>query len=141
MIVKRFAFIVVLMIFCTHCTDGRSSSTGGSVINAQTNSVVVPDSKKTGPALPIAYGTQKANVDPETGELVSPPEHDVPVDPAPIEASALSKSAEKMEEKSSPVPGGGMMIDLKGRFRSTISATIESNGKTKIEHPVNEKRQ
>jgi hypothetical protein len=140
MILKRFGLLVVLMIFCTHCTDGSSSPKAGGIDIANTDSTVVREIESISHAEPKVYGVQKANVDPETGEWVGPPEHDGPVDAGPIEASDLSKSAEKMEEKSSPVPGGGMMIDLKGRFQSHISATIESNGKTKIEHPVNEKR-
>jgi hypothetical protein len=39
-----------------------------------------------------------------------------------------------LEERPSPVPGGGTMVDLKGRFQSPLTATIDSNGDIKIEH-------
>jgi hypothetical protein len=141
MIMKHVALFVGLLPFCTGCMDNRVSFTAGGANNATTNSSLVLAMEKSGLSPPNEYGTQKANVDPETGEWVSPSEHDGPVDAEPVEASALNRSAEKMEEKPSPAPGGGMMIDLKGRFRSPIAATIESNGKTKIEHPANEKKQ
>jgi len=36
------------------------------------------------------------------------------------------------------VPGGGTMIDLQGHFQSPLTATIDSNGKSKIEHQVSD---
>jgi hypothetical protein len=80
--------------------------------------------------------SQRATIDPETGEFVNPPEQETPAASESIQPSALSISAETMEEASSPVPGGGVMIDLKGRFQSPVSATVEGNGETTIEHPA-----
>ena len=135
--IKRLALIMVLLAFCTQCTEGVSPTIADGVKQNDISSTFVKKIKsldKQGES-----EAQKAYIDPETGQFVSPPEHDVSAANKPIEASALSSSTEKMEEKSSPVPGGGMMIDLKGRFQSPITATIEFDSKTKIEHLANDK--
>jgi hypothetical protein len=41
---------------------------------------------------------------------------------------------ETLQEEASPVPDGGMMIDLKGRYQSPITATIDRNGRTIVVH-------
>lgn len=121
---KRFALFILVLFFCTHCTKGRSPSTIEEVGQQQTRAGIA----------------QRATIDPQTGEFVSPPEHQTPAASKSIQPSALSISAETpaetMEEAPSPVPGGGVMIDLKGRFQSPVSATVEANGKTTIEHPA-----
>jgi hypothetical protein len=55
-------------------------------------------------------------------------------DNQPLSPAALSTSVETLQEEPSPVPGGGMMIDLKGRHHSPIKATIDSDGRTTVDH-------
>jgi hypothetical protein len=74
--------------------------------------------------------------DPVTGELVDPPAE------APDQVSlppddALSTSSEGLMETPSPVPGGGIMVDLQGRFRSPLVAKQDAEGKIKIQHLPN----
>ena len=52
----------------------------------------------------------------------------------PTPQEGLSTSAEGLEVVPSPVPGGGVMIDLKGRFRSELTATLGPDGKVEIQH-------
>ena len=73
----------------------------------------------------------RAYVDPETGELIEPPD-DAPVEEPP--AAAFSTSHEGLVETPSPVPGGGVMVDLKGRFRSPLTATVGADGKVRMQH-------
>jgi len=127
---KRFALFMLVLAFCTHCSKGRSPSTVEDVGQTKTSATASQQQIRTGTA-------QRAYIDPETGEFVSPPEHQTPAASESIQPSGFSISAETMEEESSPVPGGGVMIDLKGRFQSPVSATVEGNGKTTIEHPAN----
>ena len=62
----------------------------------------------------------EAHVDPLTGALV--PEAVGPVRPAPaLPAPALPAS-------ELPAPGGGMMIDIRGRFMSSVVATVAPDG-------------
>jgi hypothetical protein len=37
-------------------------------------------------------------------------------------------------EIPSVVPGGGVKVDLQGRFRSPLLVTIDANGKAKMQH-------
>ncbi|MBR9987359.1 MAG: hypothetical protein KFF68_15755 [Desulfosarcina sp.] len=127
---KRFAFFMLVLAFCTHCTNGRTPSTIEDVGQTKTSETASQQQTRTDSA-------QRAYIDPETGEFISPPEHQTPAASESIQPSAFSTSDEKMEEASSPVPGGGVMIDLKGRFQSPVTATVERNGKTTIEHPAN----
>ena len=73
----------------------------------------------------------RAYVDPETGELTEPPE-----DAAPEEAPVadFSTSEEGLVVEPHPEPDGGVMVDLQGRFRSPLVATVEADGKVKIKH-------
>ena len=127
---KRFALFMLLLTFCTHCTKGRTPSTIDDVGQTKASTAAAQQQTRTDLA-------QRATIDPETGEFVNPPEQETPAASESIQPSALSISAETMEEESSPVPGGGVMIDLKGRFQSPVSATVEGNGETTIEHPAN----
>lgn len=65
---------------------------------------------------------QRIHIDPQTGQRVPAPAGSVavPVDPA------FSTSHAGLVEKAAP--GGGVMIDLQGRFRSAATATVGANG-------------
>ena len=61
----------------------------------------------------------KVYVDPQTGVIRDgPAPGTVPPPSSPQEQNALSTSTEGLVLVPSPVPGGGMMIDLQGRFKS-----------------------
>ena len=126
---KRFALFMLVLVFCVHCTKGRSPSTIDDAGQTKSSATIAQQQTRTGTA-------QRATIDPETGEFVSPPEQETPAASESIQPSAFSISAETMEEAPSPVPGGGVMIDLKGRFQSPVSASIQGNGETTIEHPA-----
>ena len=90
------------------------------------------------PAQPVATTTAQATagwrayIDPETGELTDPPAGSAA---SQSEAAAFSTSHAGLRERPSPVPGGGMMVDLQGRFRSPLVATRGADGKLTIHHP------
>jgi hypothetical protein len=126
---KRVALLMLVLAFCTYCTKGRSPSTIDDAGQAKAGTAAAY--QQTSPGI-----AQRAYIDPETGEFVNPPEHETPAASKSIQPSALSISAETMEEASSPVPGGGVMIDLKGRYQHSVSATVEADGKATVEHPT-----
>jgi hypothetical protein len=133
---KRFALFMAILAFCIHYTEVRSPSTIDDGGQTKTSATAARQQSRMGL---VSLGTtiaQRATIDPETGEFVSPPEHETPASNESNQPSAFSIRAEMMEEESSPVPGGGVMIDLKGRFKSPVRATIEASGKTTIEHPA-----
>jgi hypothetical protein len=58
----------------------------------------------------------------------------LPLQLPPSLLNALSTSHQGLVEAPSPVPGGGVMVDLQGRFRSMLFATIGPDGRVKIMH-------
>ena len=75
----------------------------------------------------------RAFVDPQTGELTTPPAGGPP-DDVPAPRSALSTSDEGLVEITDPRPGRGVRVGLRGRFRSSLTATVGPDGKVRIRH-------
>jgi hypothetical protein len=74
-------------------------------------------------------------VDPQTGALrkeAAP--GTVPLQLTPELRNAISTSHQGLVEVPSPVPDGGVTVDLQGRFQSPLFATIDANGQIKIRH-------
>ena len=69
------------------------------------------------------------NIDPQTGKRMPVPSTGVgvalPADPA------FSTSHSGLVEQ--PAPGGGVMIDLQGRFRSAATATVGPDGTAHVD--------
>lgn len=86
---------------------------------------------------PKVSAAQRIYIDPETGEVTTPPPRKRGEEPDPS-SSAFSTSHEGLVETPSPVPGGGTKIDLKGRFRSPLSATVDDHGQVQLEHKTDE---
>ena len=70
---------------------------------------------------------QRIHIDPQTGKRVPAPAGSVaiPADPA------FSTSHGGLVEE--PAPGGGVMIDLQGRFRSAATAAVGADGKADLD--------
>ncbi len=63
---------------------------------------------------------------PVTGVLEAQPTAD-----SVLPASSLGTSSEGLVETPGTSPAGGITVDLKGRFRSTVSATADATGRVK----------
>ncbi len=68
--------------------------------------------------------------DPKTGKLGPPPPG---AETLPRPDSALGTESQDLVEVPSPVSGGGVEVDLKGRFRSATTATKEGGGQLKLQ--------
>ncbi len=73
-------------------------------------------------------------IDPNTGEIQEPPAGAPTAETTESLEKAFSTSSEGLVETPSPVPGGGVILDLQGRFRSPLVATQDADGKISIEH-------
>lgn len=74
-------------------------------------------------------------IDPQTGEFIPEPKQgQKALEITPEMQNATSTSSEGLIEEKSPVPGGGVMIDLKGRFQSPLIITQDPTGKQKTQH-------
>jgi hypothetical protein len=69
------------------------------------------------------------HIDPASGAFVEPREGAVPVVLDGEVLNALSTSAQGLAETPSPVAGGGVMVDLRGRFQSTHVAVLDGEGR------------
>jgi hypothetical protein len=70
---------------------------------------------------------QWIKVDPQTGARVAPSAPIAAMAPDP----AFSTSQQGLVEQAAP--GGGVMVDLKGRFRSAATATLGTDGKAVVD--------
>jgi hypothetical protein len=88
----------------------------------------------------------KVYVDPQTGAfLKEPPQGAAPPELSPVERNAFSTSHQGLVEEQNPAPGGGVRLNLQGRFQSPLTVTVGPDGKVTMEHrsldaPANDKR-
>jgi hypothetical protein len=69
------------------------------------------------------------HIDPATGRLASTPQGTAPAMFDEEMRNRLSTSSEGLVEKPSPVPGGGTMVDLQGRFQNAFVAAVNDSGR------------
>jgi hypothetical protein len=86
-------------------------------------------------AVPEGTSGMIIHIDPQTGELRrTPAPGTVPLQLSPQERNAFSTSHQGLVEVPSSVPGGGVKLDLQGRFQSPLAVTIDPDGKLKMQH-------
>lgn len=87
------------------------------------------------PVVPAGAAGMTIYIDPKTGALLKEPAPGaVPLQLTRELQEALSTSHQGLVEVPSPVPGGGVMIDLQGRFQSPLFVTIDADGKVRVQH-------
>ena len=72
---------------------------------------------------------QLLHIDPATGEFVAEPLSGVPLETSDLHGT----SSDGLVEEPSPVAGGGVMVNLRGRFQSRSVATIGEDGRVVVE--------
>lgn len=72
---------------------------------------------------PPPSASMRVHIDPGTGAIVPAPV--APQAPAQLPPAA-SRSVQGLAER--PAPGGGVMLDLQGRFLSPVTATVTPDG-------------
>src|SRR5262245_37517852 len=75
---------------------------------------------------PVTSSAQLVFIDPQTGQL-EPPPADSTVQLTSLK-KALSNSGDGLVETHVAGAAGGMMVDLRGRFRQALRATREDDG-------------
>jgi hypothetical protein len=82
----------------------------------------------------IPASSQTVTIDPETGDFIDPPAAEQATrgqstgGNSALAASALSTYHGDLVAVPSPTPGGGLMVDLRGRFQQVMKATIGPDG-------------
>ena len=74
-------------------------------------------------------------IDPATGAVLSEPAPGTePLQLSPAARNAMSTSDSGLVQVPSSVPGGGVMVDLRGRFQSPFIAVVGADGKATVRH-------
>jgi hypothetical protein len=66
-----------------------------------------------------------------TGEFLEGPPEPIIAEPVKDINDPFSTSSEGLQQVPAPV-GGGVMVDLQGRFQQTVKATIDDSGKVTV---------
>ncbi|MBA2592425.1 MAG: hypothetical protein H0U97_09305 [Gammaproteobacteria bacterium] len=83
------------------------------------------------PQAPKISAGFKAYVDPVTGETLERPHEMAPA----LELDAMHTTSDRgLREIVSPEPGGGVSVDLEGRFRVPLEATVTPDRRPSIRH-------
>jgi hypothetical protein len=95
----------------------------------------VTQPQASNPAAAQSAQGMKVYIDPRTGAILrEPAPGTVPLQVSPADQNALSTSHEGLVEVPSSVPGAGVGLNLQGRFQSPLFATIDANGKVRVQH-------
>ena len=99
-----------------------------ALLAADTSESPASPPKKSASAPPHQAGV-RVYVDPQTGRRTSQPTPDQRRNAAAIDAMnpAFNRSSEGLVER--PLPGGGYIVDLEGRFQSAVGVRIGKDGK------------
>lgn len=133
---NKIELATLILVLSVGCSPGTPSSVDTREPAASSENS--PPSKDTAQATdtrqPAAGATEKAPgmviyIDPKTGEILSKP----PAGALPVEKSTVGTQKE-LREVPSPVPGGGVMIELDDRFKSPLKAETNADGKVTIQH-------
>lgn len=121
--ISRFCVITSLVL------SGACASTGAVPEVPRPHSAAI----KTGSDAPTrAQGGMRVYKDPVTGEFKDPPPETAQQIPIPTQ-KVITEAQEPPTVKESSVPGGGIEVDLKGRFHRYITATKDADGRVKIQ--------
>ena len=134
----KIALALLLSAIAGACAHKSALHTGAASLKTYSTNEPQPAAPETQEILQA--GTPQApgfvvHVDPLTGQILPEP-------PAPTQGQALERQQLQSApteplpavETPSPVPGGGVKVKLNRQFNQTLFATIEADGKIKVEH-------
>lgn len=130
------------LIACVAAADRTAlaeDAPGGATTLATDSSAAGPVPTAGLPAPGTSTGTAASGltifIDPQSGAIRSTPAPGtVPLEIPPQQRATFSTSAAGLVEVPSPVPGGGVSVDLQGRFQSPLIVTVTPDGKPKVQH-------
>ena len=112
--------------------EGQPAPSGETLTGPGTSNTPQPAGK---PGAVPAGAPMVIYVDPQTGALLKEPAPgSVPLQLTPQLRNAFSTSHQGLVETPISTPGGGVKVDLQGRFRSPLIATTDASGKVRIQH-------
>lgn len=124
--------LLCVALLCQGCAAGNPLLKSSGVETPQ-KKIESPSDQSTAKGIPNTETDQAMKVyrDPVTGEFTAPPpEAKVPAVPLTIRESVSTAPTPTMKETA--VEGGGVKLNLEGRFRSHVTATKDAEGKIVI---------
>lgn len=136
---KQLSFLSVLLLASLALTAGwigRHHLQPTVPLPATTESIAADQDKSITSPEPAAAASMEEHsagrrvyVDPKTGRPSSVPPSGPPgLSRLPEVANPLSTSSDGLREVPVATPGGGVMVDLQGRFRNMVTATVRADG-------------
>lgn len=126
---RKLALGVLIATFANGCvahTIGQVSSEP-QLAHPQSTTGQKTEAPENAPAIIV-------HIDPQTGRIITPPSSP---SSGQVPQPALDPAKPPLPELPvtlSPVPGGGVMIQLDERFRTPLTATLDADGKVRFEH-------
>jgi hypothetical protein len=108
---------------------------GGFAASAQAEPPSPAASTAAPATVPAVVPGMTVHIDPKTGAILKEAAPgSVPLQLTPQLRNALSTSHQGLVEEPSTVPGGGVKLDLQGRFQNPVIVTTDADGKVKLQH-------
>ncbi|MFO7715633.1 hypothetical protein [Desulfosarcina sp.] len=136
---SRLAILWVALAFLSHVAEGSPLVRADDARPDAVSTPVAQASRGADRTPHAGSPAQKAYIDPDTGELIPRPDRVAPAERDSTQPPTLGASTDGMEERSSPVPDGGVMIDLKGRFQNPVSVTVDGKEAHRAMHPADDR--
>jgi len=118
--------IALAVILGLHSSPGRTSGSGDETL-ADGVPVVPP---ATAAQATVAAQGMRVYRDPLTGRLGAPPPGVQPPGLSAAELRMLNRSDQGLQART--LPGGGVAVDLQGRYQSMAVATVGADGKAAV---------
>ncbi|OGI42661.1 MAG: hypothetical protein A2150_05395 [Candidatus Muproteobacteria bacterium RBG_16_64_11] len=122
MTARTSAGLIFIAAICAGCASQGTSP----ALDTSQAATAEPVSAQTAPAPDRAAG-MRVYKDPQTGEFTAPPTAEA----VPREGLVTTAPVD-LRETVSTVPGGGIKVDLQGRFRSHFIATKDADGNVSV---------
>jgi hypothetical protein len=74
------------------------------------------------------------HIDPNSGQIVTPPVESQKAEILQQSSRAIQKPRPQLYQTLSAEPGGGIVIELDDRFLTPLTATMDGDGKVRLEH-------
>ncbi len=133
----RTLLLLIAVTVGAGCMEGRSPVSATGDPSADQAPSAEPRAAANQTADSDATEAQRAYVDPDSGELIPRPADATQDETSALRTAPLSTPTNTLDERPSPVPGGGVVIDLPGRFLSPMSATTDGQPTDAAAPPAN----
>ena len=135
-----FYFLAVGAAFAEPPAEPATEPAGKPATNTSAEDASETQVRAVSPSEGVVPGRagSRAFIDPETGRLTTPPPtKSAEGTPLDLELrEALRTDDTGLVSVQSPIPGGGVEMDLEDRFRSTVFATLDGDGSIVLSHEM-----